>query len=80
MPEYALDGEAPAGARSLHRVLVASGLAASGAEAKRLVMQGAVSVNGEPVGEATRPLAAGDELRVGRRRFLRIVASGGRDA
>ena len=80
MPEYALGGGAPAGARSLHRVLVASGLAASSAEAKRLVAQGAVSVNGTPVAEATRPLSAGDELRVGRRRFLRIVAGAGRDA
>ena len=77
MPEHALDGAAPAGARSLLRVLVASGLAASSAEARRLVAQGAVWVNGERVAEATRPLSAGDELRVGRRRFLRIVAGTG---
>ncbi len=78
MPEHALGG-APPQARALHRVLVASGLAASSAEAKRLVSQGAVAVNGERVAEATRPLTPGDELRVGRHRFLRVVAGTERD-
>ena len=80
MLEYALESGSPEGAGSLHRVLVASGLAASSAEAKRLVMQGAVAVNGERVAEATRPLAPGDELRVGRHRFLRIVSGTERGA
>ena len=80
MREYALDVEAHEGERSLLRVLAASGLAASSAEARRLVTQGAVRVNGERALEATRPLSAGDELRVGPRRFLRIVAGAGRDA
>ena len=79
MPEHALDGAPAEGGRSLHRVLVASGLAASSAEAKRLVSQGAVAVNGERVTEATRPLAPGDELRVGRHRFLRVVPGTGRN-
>ena len=78
MPEHALGG-APPQARALHRVLVASGLAASSAEAKRLVSQGAVAVNGERVAEVTRPLTPGDELRVGRHRFLRVVAGTERD-
>ncbi|MYH41442.1 MAG: tyrosine--tRNA ligase [Chloroflexi bacterium] len=80
MPEYALDGEAPEGERSLLRVLAASGLAASSAEARRLVAQGAVRVNGERALEAARPLSPGDELRVGPRRFLRVVAGAGRGA
>ena len=80
MPEYALDGGAPEGERSLLRVLAASGLAASSAEARRLVTQGAVRVNGERALEATRPLSPGDELRVGPRRFLRVVAGAGRGA
>jgi len=75
MPEHALPSTAASGGEAaLPRVLVEAGLAASGAEAKRLVTQGAVSVNGERVVEATHSLAPGDELRVGRHRFLRIVA------
>ena len=61
----------------LHRVLMNAGLVASGAEAKRLVAQGAVLVNGERVTEFTQVLAPGDELRVGRHRFLRIVEDEG---
>ena len=77
MPEYALppadggDGAAPEG--RLDRVLVAASLAESGAEARRLVAQGAVRVNGEPAAAFDRPVRPGDELRVGRRRFLRVV-------
>lgn len=79
MPEHALPIAATSGGEAaLHRVLVEAGLAASGAEAKRLVTQGAVLVNGQRVAEATHSLAPGDELRVGRHRFLRIVA-GARD-
>ncbi len=77
MPEYALASAAASDGWALHRVLVDAGLAASGAEAKRLVAQGAVSLNGERVAEATQVLAPGDKLRVGRHRFLRIVAGAG---
>ena len=74
MPEYPLANAAIVGEGAvLHRVLVNAGLVASGAEAKRLVAQGAVLVNGERVTEFTQMLAPGDELRVGRHRFLRIV-------
>ncbi|MDA0256350.1 MAG: tyrosine--tRNA ligase [Chloroflexi bacterium] len=81
MREYSLSGAATSdGGAALHRVLVDAGLVASGAEAKRLVAQGAVSVNDERVADATQALAAGDELRVGRHRFLRIVAGAGGEA
>lgn len=68
MPEFAL----PAGGR-LGEVLVAAGLVASGGEARRLVQQGAVRLNGQPVDDVGRTLAPGDELRVGKRRFLRLT-------
>ena len=79
MPEYTLaaDGDAPPG--RLDRVLVDAELAKSGAEVRRLVGQGAVRVNGEPVSAFDRAVHPGDELRVGRRRFLRLVAEA-RDA
>ena len=63
------------------RLLVASGLAASNAEARRLVTQGAVELL-SAVGESSRldderalvTPAAGDVLRAGRRRFVRLTA------
>ena len=76
MPEFVLaaeDGDAPEG--RLDHVLVAAQLAESGGEVRRLVKQGAVRVNGEPVAAFDRTVHPGDELRVGRRRFLRIVAA-----
>lgn len=75
MPEHAVEGETP-----LAAVLVAAGLAKSNGEVRRLVAQGAVSVNGEAVADATSIVRAGDEIRVGRHRFLRITrtTAGGR--
>ena len=77
MPEFVLaaeDGDAPEG--RLDHVLVAAQLAESGGEVRRLVKQGAVRVNGEPVAAFDRTVHPGDELRVGRRRFpVRIVAA-----
>ena len=76
MPEYSL---ADAAGRPVNRLLVAAGLAASNAEARRLIAQGAVSVirsNGARVSvtaEETPALAAGDVIRAGRRRFVRLV-------
>jgi len=73
MREYALeDGEE--GERSrLDKVLVSSGLAVSGGEVRRLVEQGAVSVNGERVTEFTVGLRPGDEVKIGSHRFVRMV-------
>ncbi len=70
MPEHAIDAPAP-----LHQVLVAAGLAGSGGEVRRLAGQGAISINGEAVAEFTTEVSAGDEIRVGRHRFLRIVSA-----
>jgi len=69
MPEHALG--APA---MLVDVLVGAGLAASKGEARRLVQQGGVHVNGTRVEDAAREVGPGDELRVGRHRFLRLVS------
>jgi tyrosyl-tRNA synthetase len=72
MPEHAVSEATP-----LHQVLVAAGIAASGGEVRRLAGQGAITVNGEPVEEFTAPVSPGDEIRVGRHRFLRVVSSSG---
>ncbi|HKY59927.1 MAG TPA: tyrosine--tRNA ligase [Gemmatimonadota bacterium] len=55
-------------------VLREAGLAASASEARRLIEQGAVSVDRERVADSDRRLAAGRTtlLQVGRRRFARV--------
>jgi tyrosyl-tRNA synthetase len=72
MDEHALS-EDPEAAR-LDRVLVSAGLAKSAAEVRRLVRQGAVLRNGERATDFASTLEPGDEIKVGRHRFLRVVA------
>ena len=76
MIEFAL-GANGEGDDRLDRVLVAASLAESGGEVRRLVKQGAIRVNGERVSEFDLAVRPGDELRVGRHRFLRIVEEAG---
>ena len=64
--------------KSLSHVLVAANLAPSVGQAKRLIAQGSVEVNGrkadaDHLAEELRP---GDTLRVGKRRYVRIVDGG----
>ena len=58
-------------------VLTETGLAESKGEAKRLIAQGGVKVDGEKVADARAEmvLATGNEvvLQVGKRRFLRVT-------
>jgi tyrosyl-tRNA synthetase len=72
VPELALDGEDPV---HLPKLIVDGGLAASTSEARRLIGQGAVKLNGEPVSELDLPRAAlaGSLLQVGKRRFARLT-------
>ncbi|MGH8068437.1 MAG: tyrosine--tRNA ligase [Candidatus Entotheonellia bacterium] len=55
-------------------LLVQAGLVPSNSEARRLIQQGAVRVDGERVSDANARLTAGEShlLQVGRRRFARI--------
>jgi tyrosyl-tRNA synthetase len=72
VPELALDGEDPV---HLPKLIADGGLAASTSEARRLIGQGAVKLNGEPVSELDVPRAAlaGSLLQVGKRRFARLT-------
>lgn len=56
-------------------LLVASGLAASSGEAKRLVSQGGVSLDGEKVADPALlvTVSTGQVLKVGRNRFARLM-------
>jgi tyrosyl-tRNA synthetase len=57
----------------LLRVMVQAGLASSNSEARRLVSQGAVELDGERQGDPARQLAPGPYLlKVGKRRFSRV--------
>ena len=71
MPEIALDGPLP-----LLKALAQAELAASNAEARRLVQQGAVTLDGERAADPFRELAPRDEpyvVKVGKRRFARLA-------
>jgi tyrosyl-tRNA synthetase len=64
-----------AGAWQLGKLLPAADLAASNAEARRLIQQGAVSIDGERADDPLRELAPRPEpylFKVGKRRFARI--------
>jgi tyrosyl-tRNA synthetase len=79
VPEVPIQCDSPAGLR-IGDLLRAAGLAASGAEAKRLVAQGGVSVDGHRVADVGATVAPGEHLiQVGKRRFARvgILRSGG---
>jgi tyrosyl-tRNA synthetase len=63
------------GAWPLVKLLPAAGLAASNAEARRLIQQGAVQIDGERVDDPFRELAPRAEpylFKVGKRRFARL--------
>ncbi len=61
----------------LPKVLLASGAVASSSEARRLISQGAVSIDGEPVTDVEAELPPpGDDaylVRVGKKRFLHVT-------
>ncbi|NDY42082.1 tyrosine--tRNA ligase [Dissulfurirhabdus thermomarina] len=60
----------------LPRLLKEAGLVSSASEARRLIRQGAVSMDGERVaGEEVRVSAGSRVLKVGKRRFLRVVVA-----
>ena len=64
--------------KSLSHVLVAANLASSIGQAKRLIKQGAVEINGQKIAaeNAAEDLKPGDTLRAGKRRYVRIVGGG----
>lgn len=71
MPEY-LISENPA---SLVTLIADSGLADSKAEAKRLMTQGGVTLNGEKISDimANMTITSGDVLKVGKRKFIKLI-------
>jgi tyrosyl-tRNA synthetase len=71
MPEYLL----PLGNRVwIVRLLVDSGTVESSSQARRLIKQGSVSIDGEKLGDEGLELLIDKEFifKVGKRRFLRV--------
>lgn len=68
MPEFQL-GEG----KKLWELLRDSGLAASGAEARRLVKQGAVSFDGGRLSDDNQLIQTPGTLKCGKRKFLRLI-------
>jgi tyrosyl-tRNA synthetase len=76
MPEVRLPpGSVDAGSVYLPRVLAELGLAGSRSEARRLIAQGGVKINGQAVSSEEQPEEdlAGAVLQVGKRRFVRLT-------
>ncbi len=75
IPTFNLPDQATLSTMKLSSLLVASGLAASNGEARRLISQGAVQIDGEHVGEdgSAADVKAGSVLRSGRRRYVRLA-------
>ena len=69
MPEHPVAGPQP-----LADLLRTAGVVKSNGEARRLAEQGALVVNGARVSDFTQAVGPGDEIRVGRHRYLRLVA------
>ena len=79
MEEYALPSETPWNTSTSDMVVtVFPDITRS--EAKRLISQGAVEVDGEKVNSETVALSEGAVIKVGKRRFVRIVGSDNRGA
>jgi tyrosyl-tRNA synthetase len=77
MPEYAIDGPT-----NIIDLLAASGLTSSKGEARRLIQQGGVRLDGEKIGSIEDVVTIEDEavLQVGKRKFVRLVASTDRES
>ncbi|HEQ60264.1 MAG TPA: tyrosine--tRNA ligase [Firmicutes bacterium] len=72
IPEFEVASEG--GTIPLFKVLGQTGLCRSNSDARRQIQQGAVSINGERVGDVEAALSAGAEvlLKVGKRRFGKV--------
>ena len=75
IPTFDLPDQATLSSMKISGLLVAAGLAASNGEARRLISQGAVQIDGEHVAEdaTVADMKSGTVLRSGRRRYVRLI-------
>ncbi len=76
--EFAVECAAGAAAIDLVYVLTESGLVPSRSEARRLITQGGVEIDGAKTSESRVSVQPGATIRAGKHRFLRIVDAGAR--
>jgi len=76
MPEHSLSADGPEGL-PLDRLLKAAGLVGSTSDARRMLKQGAVRIDGERVEDQRLVVPAGEAhvYQVGKRRFARVTVS-----
>ena len=67
IPEFQIEGET-----SLVDAVFLSKIVASKSEVRRLVKQGAVSIDGKKIDDASFSLRSGQVIKIGKRRFLKI--------
>jgi tyrosyl-tRNA synthetase len=68
VPEFAVEGE-----QEILSVLVASGLASSNSEARRLIDGKGVKVDGEPASAYDQTVSAGMLIQKGKRHFIKLI-------
>ncbi|HMT08665.1 MAG TPA: tyrosine--tRNA ligase [Pyrinomonadaceae bacterium] len=76
VPDEIEEKQIDAGNYILSQLIADTGLAASKGEARRLIEQGGVKINGEKATAANAEIAIGGEavlLQVGKRKFLRVI-------
>jgi tyrosyl-tRNA synthetase len=59
----------------ISRLLVATGLAESRSEANRLIAHGGTAIAGETVTSRIAPVQSGSIIKVGKRRFAKVINS-----
>ncbi|GAI55695.1 unnamed protein product, partial [marine sediment metagenome] len=79
IPEYRISFKqltskrAGEGGIDISRLLVATGLAESRSEANRLIAHGGTAIAGETVTSRIAPVQSGSIIKVGKRRFARVI-------
>jgi len=73
MPEFKLSGEEAE--INFIKILTETKIAPSGGEVRRLIKQGAISIDGEKISDISIPLPEKDEfvVKIGKRRYLKII-------
>ena len=74
-PELSIEGQSDRGAVWVVALLKAAGLAASNGEARRLIQQGGIRVDGETVSSVDSAVSVDEPhlLQAGKRRFVRVL-------
>ena len=77
-PDDVEERSVPAGPHNLAQLLADTGMAASKGEARRLIEQGGVKINGEKATAANADITPDHDgvlIQVGKRKFLKVKAS-----